>query len=66
MSEDEAPARPIWLLTLADLSLLLDFVPGRAGEAVADPYYGEDAGFDETWADVTAGAQALAERLKRG
>ncbi|MEN3211431.1 low molecular weight phosphotyrosine protein phosphatase [Methylorubrum populi] len=47
----------------ADLSLLLDHVPGREGEPVADPYYGADAGFDTTWADVTAGAQALARRL---
>ncbi|KAB7782083.1 MULTISPECIES: low molecular weight protein-tyrosine-phosphatase [Methylorubrum] len=47
----------------ADLSLLLDHVPGRAGEPVADPYYGADEGFDTTWADVTAGAQALARRL---
>ena len=47
----------------ADLSLLLDHVPGREGEPVADPYYGADAGFDTTWADVTAGSQALARRL---
>lgn len=49
----------------ADLSLLLDHVPGREGEPVADPYYGADAGFDTTWADVTAGAQALARRIAR-
>jgi len=30
----------------ADLSLLLDHVPGREGAAVADPYFGDDAGFD--------------------
>lgn len=47
----------------AALSLLLDHVPGRVGEPVADPYYGADAGFDTTWADVTAGAQALARRI---
>ncbi|ACL58573.1 low molecular weight protein-tyrosine-phosphatase [Methylobacterium nodulans] len=47
----------------AALSLLLDHVPGRAGEAVADPYYGADAGFDTTWADVTEGARALVARL---
>ncbi|WP_438346246.1 low molecular weight protein-tyrosine-phosphatase [Methylorubrum populi] len=47
----------------ADLSLLLDHVPGREGEPVADPYYGADEGFNTTWADVTAGAQALARRL---
>jgi protein-tyrosine phosphatase len=47
----------------ARLSLLLDHVPGRAGEPVADPYYGDAAGFDATWADVSAGAKALADRL---
>lgn len=49
----------------AELSLLLDHVDGRAGQAVADPYYGEDDGFDVTWADVTDGAHALAVRLQR-
>lgn len=46
----------------AELSLLLDHA-GRAGEAVADPYYGDDAGFDTTWADVTTGAAGLAEKI---
>ena len=50
----------------AELSLLLDHVAGREGQAVADPYYGDDAGFDVTWGDVVAGARALAERLVRG
>lgn len=49
----------------AELSLLLDHVEGRAGQAVADPYFGEDDGFDITWADVTAGARALAAELQR-
>jgi len=48
----------------AELSLLLDHVEGRAGQPVADPYYGEASHFDETWRDVTAGARALALRLK--
>lgn len=47
----------------AELSLLLDHVEGREGEAVADPYYGDDSHFDETWADVSAGAKALARRI---
>jgi protein-tyrosine phosphatase len=50
----------------ASLSLLLDHVPGREGEAVADPYYGEDSGFDATWADVLDGARGLARRLAEG
>jgi protein-tyrosine phosphatase len=47
----------------AELSLLLNHVEGREGEAVADPYYGEDEHFDETWRDVTEGARGLARRL---
>lgn len=47
----------------AELSLLLDHVEGRAGEAVADPYHGDDRHFDLTWADVTAGARALARKI---
>ncbi|AXQ95267.1 low molecular weight phosphotyrosine protein phosphatase [Cereibacter azotoformans] len=43
----------------ARLSLLLDHVPGRAGQPVADPYYGGPEGFLATWADVTAGANGL-------
>jgi protein-tyrosine phosphatase len=48
----------------ATVGLLLDEVPGRLGEAVADPYYGDDSGFDVTWADVTLAARHLARRLK--
>lgn len=49
----------------AHLGLLLDLVPGREGQAVADPWYGEEAGFEQTWAEVTAAARALVERLRR-
>jgi protein-tyrosine phosphatase len=48
----------------AALSLLLDHVPGRAGQGVVDPYYGNDAGFDVTWAEVTAGAEGLIRALR--
>jgi len=51
--------------TAAHLSLLLDHAEGRKGEAVADPYYGGDGGFEITWADVSAGAKGLAERLAK-
>jgi len=49
----------------AKLSLLLDHAPGRAGEAVADPYYGGDSHFDLTWRDVTEGARGLAATLAK-
>lgn len=45
------------------LSLLLDHVPGREGQAVADPYYGGDSHFDVTWQDVTEGARGLARTI---
>ncbi|WAT17615.1 low molecular weight phosphotyrosine protein phosphatase [Aurantiacibacter sp. MUD11] len=48
----------------AELGLLLDAVPGRTGQAVADPYYGGDEGFLETWRDVTAAAAALVARFR--
>ena len=48
----------------AELSLLMDHVPGREGQPVADPYYGEDSHFDVTWTEVTEGAAALARKLK--
>lgn len=47
----------------ARLSLLLDHVEGRSGQAVADPYYGDESHFDETWRDVTQGARGLARRI---
>jgi protein-tyrosine phosphatase len=47
----------------AELSLLLDHVGGREGQAVADPYYGEDSHFDRTWNDVTEGGRALARKV---
>ena len=46
-----------------ELSLLLDHVEGRKGEAVADPYYGDEADFETAWADVTDGARGLARRI---
>lgn len=48
----------------AELSLLLDHVPGREGQAVADPYFGDDDGFVVTWAEVTQAAQNLAIKLR--
>ena len=47
----------------AEISLLLDHVSGRLGQSVADPYYGQDAGFDLTWRDAAEGAAALAKQL---
>jgi len=48
----------------AELSLLLDHVPGREGQPVADPYYGGDGHFDVAWSDSAEGARGLARALK--
>lgn len=47
----------------AAVSLLLDHVAGREGQAVADPYHGDTADFDASWADIDAGVRGLAARL---
>jgi protein-tyrosine phosphatase len=43
---------------------LLDHVEGREGQPVADPWFGDEAGFELTWAEVTAAARALAKSLQ--
>ena len=48
----------------AELSLLLDHVEGREGQAVTDPWFGDEAGFEVTWAEVTAAARGLVVRLR--
>lgn len=48
----------------AQIALLLDLVPGRTGEDVADPWYGGPEGFVATWADVSAGVEALLAKLR--
>jgi protein-tyrosine phosphatase len=50
----------------AKLSLLLDHVEGREGQAVADPYYGRAQHFDVAWTDVSEGAAALAKKIANG
>ena len=47
----------------ARLSMLLDHLPGREGDAVADPYYGDIADFEACWREVEAATHALATRL---
>ena len=48
----------------AELSLLLDHVEGREGQAVTDPWFGDEAGFEVTWVEVVAAAGGLAARLR--
>lgn len=56
--ESRAPAD-----ATAQIALLLDLLPDRSGEAVGDPYYGGDDGFERTWIEVSAAAQALVAKL---
>lgn len=53
------PARHI-----AEVRLLMDFVQGRKGTAVIDPYYGDERDFEQAWADVDAAAVALVKRFR--
>jgi protein-tyrosine phosphatase len=55
IAPDDAPTRPM---------LLLDLVSGREGAAVADPYYGGEEHFAETWEDVSRAARALVRALQ--
>ncbi|VAW00789.1 Low molecular weight protein tyrosine phosphatase [hydrothermal vent metagenome] len=47
----------------AVISLLFDHLEGREGQDAADPYYGKDDAFDETWAEVTEAAKVLVAKL---
>ncbi len=47
----------------ASLSLLFDHLPGREGEAVADPWYGDETDFVLCWDECDAGVRALIDAL---
>ena len=49
----------------ARIGLLMDVVEGREGAAVADPYYGGEENFRDTWEDVDMAAKALVEKFAR-
>lgn len=50
----------------AKLSMLMDHVPGAGGRDVKDPYYGGASGFEDTWSDVTKGAEGLLQAIRSG
>ena len=56
--EKLAPSR-----SSARMSMLLDHLPGCEGQAVADPYYGDIADFENCWREVEAAVRSLAESL---
>jgi len=47
----------------AKITLLLDHLPGSEGQAVADPYYGEEGDFVACWRQVSRATEAIARRL---
>lgn len=49
---------------LDKVSLLLDFVPGREGESVPDPYYGDASDFEKAWDEINMAVSLLVQRLK--
>ena len=50
--------------TTARIALLMDFLPGRVGEGVPDPYYQDDIAFEVVWRDVSAAAEVLVELVR--
>ncbi|MBX7483583.1 low molecular weight protein-tyrosine-phosphatase [Qipengyuania qiaonensis] len=48
----------------AKVSLLMDIVPGQEGREVADPWYGGEDNFRDTWDDVSMAAEALIAILR--
>lgn len=47
------------------LELLLDHAPGRRGDDVADPYFGDDLGFETALADIRLGIDGLLRTLAK-
>jgi protein-tyrosine phosphatase len=47
----------------ARLAMLMDAVEGRRGQAVADPYYGDEAAFLAAWEDIRLGVEAWLARM---
>ncbi|MDF7775233.1 low molecular weight phosphotyrosine protein phosphatase [Sphingomonas sp. AOB5] len=48
----------------AQIALLMDHVPGRTGEDVRDPYYGDEGDFDTVWEEVKLAAEGLVRALR--
>jgi len=48
----------------AKVALLMDAVPGREGEGVDDPYYGDESDFEKAWQDIALATAAVVQKLK--
>lgn len=49
----------------AQLSLLMDFVDGREGQRVPDPYYGDSHGFERVLDMIEEGCGALLDHIEQ-
>ena len=49
----------------AKVSLLLDAIEGRRGQAVPDPYHGDNEAFEAAWQLINLGVDALAAGFVR-
>ena len=47
----------------AQIGLLLDVLNHRKGEAVPDPYYGDESDFADCWKTISQAAEVLAAKL---
>ena len=48
----------------ASVSLLMDAVPGREGQPVADPYYGDESDFEAAWDEISLAVDHVVEGLE--
>lgn len=49
----------------AQLSMLTDYIDGRKGEDISDPYYGNDDAFDVTWSEVNEAARTMLKNCNK-
>lgn len=47
------------------ISLLMDYTFNQKGQAVDDPYYGDQSDFETTWKQVSAGITCLADYFEK-
>lgn len=50
----------------AQVLMLMDIVPGQEGREVADPWYGGEDNFRDTWDDVSMASSALVTKIVDG
>jgi protein-tyrosine phosphatase len=50
----------------ARIGLLLDVLDHRKGESVADPYYGDEQGFEDCWQTISEAVDALLASFAAG